>query len=96
MRQQKSAGFVKRIHRQGTRNRRKSFQKFVQCFAALQIIEEGLNRHAGASKDGDAMHGFGVSDDRTCHGDIVAQPPGGLASVQAYGRKTTLPDRSNL
>jgi len=71
--QQQCAGLFKCIQRQGTRNCREAFEKFVQRFTALQIVEKGLNRHAGTPKNRDAMHGFGVLNDRVRHAYIVAQ-----------------------
>jgi len=74
--QQKGTSFVKAVKRHGSRNRRESFQKFVQCFTALKIVEEGLNRHTGTPENRDAMHGVRVSNYHVRHVCIVAQSTG--------------------
>ena len=73
MSQQQSARFFQCVQRQGTRNCGEACQKIVQTFAALEIIEEGLDWHSGAAKDRDTVHSFGVFDDCVSHASIVAQ-----------------------
>ena len=52
---------------------REAFQEVFQRVAALQIVEQRLNRHSRPSKHGRSVHRFGISRDRLRHVSIVAQ-----------------------
>jgi len=71
--EQKLFRFFQRGQGQIARDRREARQEIFQSFAALQVIEQGLDGHAGASEDRNAVHRLGVASDRLRHVFIVAQ-----------------------
>jgi hypothetical protein len=54
-------------------NCRESCQEIFERVAALQIIEESLNRHARPTEDRNTVHCLGISDDRLRHVVILSQ-----------------------
>ena len=42
---------------------RKIVEKLIESLTILQIVKQSLERNAGAAKDGNAAHGFRISDD---------------------------------
>jgi hypothetical protein len=55
-----------------TRDSRKSLQKVFECFSAFQVVEEGLDGHAGSAKHRSSAENVGIfSDD--AHEGIVSR-----------------------
>ena len=77
---------------------RKSFQKLLDRVAALQVVEQGLNRHSRPPEHGCAVHNFRIFRDRPCHPYIVSQY--GLLMLAKYGvgaqRAAPAPARHSL
>jgi hypothetical protein len=44
----------------------------VESVAVFEVVEEGLDGHAGAAEYGNAVHHFGVAGDGWLHATIVA------------------------
>jgi hypothetical protein len=73
LRQTELLGLFKNLHGQFAADGGEAFEEIVEGVAVFQVVEEGLDRDAGAAKDGGAVHDFGVTYDGVLHDSIVAQ-----------------------
>ncbi len=51
-----------------TPNGRKSLEKVFECFSAFQVVEEGLDGHAGSAKHRGSAKNIGIFDDKAHNG----------------------------
>ena len=54
---------------------RKALEKVFECFSAFEIVEQRLDRDAGAAKDRSSAEDLGIFDDDS-HGGIVSREVG--------------------
>jgi len=57
----------------------KSFQKVFECFSALQVVEERLDRDAGSAKHRSSAKNIGIFDDDTHSRDCITRDCRGCA-----------------
>ena len=74
-RQAKFLAFLQDLDGKLPADRRETFQKFMERFTVLDVVEQRLHGDASAPKHWCPMHHFGISCDGFFHDSSVAQIP---------------------
>ena len=74
-RQTKFLAFLQDLDGKLSTDRGEAFQKLIERFTVLDVVEQRLHGDASATEYGCSMHHFGIACDGFLHDSIVAQIP---------------------